>query len=148
MQTRLINRIMVWGIFISAVVLSVVGIVANLYERLWWFDELTHFYSFFAISLLLATLLYGATLTGREEHPLLLILTIAALGLAMGALWEISEWLYDWMVPGNAIKGKQDTMVDLVVDTVGALVAGALAFRSLPSSTPESSGRRIEDQDR
>jgi hypothetical protein len=131
MQTFLINRIMVWGIFISAIVFSVGGLVANLYERLWWFDELIHFYSFFAISLLLAMLLYGATLTGRLEHPLLLLLTIAALGLAMGVLWEIGEWIYDLIREGNVIKDKRDTMIDLMLDAGGALIAGALALRLL-----------------
>ncbi|RIK40439.1 MAG: hypothetical protein DCC55_15040 [Chloroflexi bacterium] len=142
MQPFLKNYILVWSIFVSAVVLSVAGIVANLYERLWWFDEVTHFYSFFAISLLLGTLLYGTTLTGRLQHPLLLLLTVAALGLAVGALWEIGEWIYDLLVAGNMIQDKRDTMTDLVLDAGGALAAGALVLRFIGPADKAASGRR------
>jgi VanZ family protein len=44
----------------------------------------------------------------------------------MGALWEIAEWTYDQFVRPNAILSKTDTIVDLIVDTIGALVAGVI----------------------
>jgi len=44
----------------------------------------------------------------------------------MGALWEIAEWTYDQVVRPNAILSKTDTIVDLIVDTIGALVAGVI----------------------
>lgn len=124
MHTSLGVRITIWSIFISAIVISVGASLANLYERLWWFDEAVHCYSFFAFTLLVATLLYGRTLTGRNQHPVLLLLTIICIGVALGALWEIIEWSYDLIRAGDIIKGKRDTMIDLGFDTIGALVAG------------------------
>ena len=124
MHTSLGVRITIWSIFISAILISVGASWASLYERLWWFDEAVHFYSFFSFTLLVATLLYGLTLTGRNQHPVLLLLTIICIGLALGALWEIIEWSYDLIRAGDIIKGKRDTMIDLVFDAIGALVAG------------------------
>jgi len=43
-----------------------------------------------------------------------------------GTLWEVAEWAYDLVAPGDAIKGKTDTIVDLIADTGGALLAAAL----------------------
>lgn len=47
--------------------------------------------------------------------------------IAIGALWEIAEWGYDQMTPTNDILGKRDTMIDLILDTLGAVVAGILS---------------------
>lgn len=47
--------------------------------------------------------------------------------IAIGALWEIAEWGYDPMTPTNDILGKRDTMIDLILDTLGAVVAGILS---------------------
>jgi hypothetical protein len=42
-----------------------------------------------------------------------------------------AEWAYDALSAGNRILGKQDTMVDLAMDTVGAVLAALLALRIL-----------------
>lgn len=43
MHTSLGIRITIWSIFISAILISIGASWANLYERLWWFDEAVHF---------------------------------------------------------------------------------------------------------
>jgi uncharacterized membrane protein YjdF len=50
------------------------------------------------------------------------------LGVAIGAAWEVGEWFYDALTHGNAIRGKTDTMTDLVADALGALLAAATAL--------------------
>lgn len=74
-------------------------------------------------------LLHGVVLVGAERRPLLFVLTLAAIGLGLGALWEIGEWVFDLVAAGDIIKGKQDTMIDLVVDTFGAIAAGVLMLQ-------------------
>ncbi len=49
-------------------------------------------------------------------------------GIALGALWEVAEWGFDQIAPGDVIKGKHDTIIDIVMDTAGALLAGILAL--------------------
>lgn len=110
---------------------SVAGSVWNLYSEIFWYDEVVHGYSFFALTLVVAVYAYGVVLTGADRYEFLLILTIAGLGLALGALWEIAEWTYDQFVRPNAILAKTDTILDLMVDTAGALVAGVVRMRML-----------------
>jgi hypothetical protein len=50
------------------------------------------------------------------------------ISVAIGTLWEIAEWSYDEVIAGNVIKGKTDTMIDLIVDAIGAVMAGILSI--------------------
>ena len=128
MYTSSRNRAIVWVFVVIAILVNAAGYVLNLYDRFVWFDEVIHTYTSFTITLLLALLLYGDVLSGVRKSPVLLVLTVASLGIAIGALWEIAEWVYDQMVPENAILGKTDTMIDLVLDSLGALAAGIVGI--------------------
>ena len=129
MQTSKSNRAIAWGLLAIAVAANIAGYVFNLYDRFRWFDEAIHGYTTMAITLVLALLLAGGVLVGARDHRLLFVLVAASLGLAIGALWEVAEWAYDQVVAGNVIKGKRDTIIDLILDSFGAIVAGALARR-------------------
>lgn len=115
----------------AALLASGASSVFDLYRKFWWFDEALTCYFSFALTLVLALYAYGALLTGRRRHEVLLVLTLAGLGIACGTLWEMVEWGYDLLVPGNAILGKKDTMIDLTLDAVGGLVAGCIGVRML-----------------
>ena len=128
MYTSSRNRAVVWGFVVIAILVNIGGYALNLYDRFVWFDDVIHTYTSFAITLLLALLLYGDVLSGVRRSPLLLVLTVASLGIAIGALWEIAEWGYDQLVPENAILGKTDTMIDLILDSLGALTAGIVGI--------------------
>jgi VanZ family protein len=135
----LAHRVLLWTILVSALAVNVAGYALNLYERFWWFDDALHFYTPFAITLLLAYLLHGVVLSGVREHAFIFVLTVASLGIAVGALWEIAEWIYDALVPINAILGKSDTMIDLVLDTLGSLLAGVLSVALLKNRETRAS---------
>ncbi len=131
MNTSQGNRGIVWIIIWVAVLANIAGYVFNLYEQFWWFDDVLHGYTIFAITLLLGLLAYGVVLIGHDNHPLLLVLMIASIGLAIGGLWEVAEWAYDQTTAANSILGKTDTIIDLIMDSVGALVAGFLSLGML-----------------
>ena len=124
MSTTQGNRILAWVLLAIAVVANIAGYVLNLYQQIAWFDKALHGYTIFAITLLLGLLVYGLALTGARDHTLLLILMVAAIGVAIGGLWEVAEWAYDQMAASNVIQGKFDTITDMIVDTVGAVAAG------------------------
>jgi len=63
---------------------------------------------------------------GRRSHPVLLFFALTFVGVGMGGVWEMFEWVFDAMTVANSIKGKYDTMLDLVVDTAGAAVAAIM----------------------
>ncbi len=131
MNTSRGNQGIVWIIIGVAVLANITGYMFNLYEQFWWFDHILHAYTIFAITLLLGLLAYGVVLTGLRNHKLLLVLMIASIGIAIGGLWEVAEWAYDHMVASNVILGKTDTIIDLIVDSIGAVVAGFLSLGML-----------------
>lgn len=113
-----------WGLAAAAAALNVLAYALSLYE-LAWFDEALHAFTLFALTFIVACLL-RRDLAAARMLPYCAILV--ACGLALGTLWEFAEWGYDMFSRGNSILGKQDTMVDLVLDTVGAVLAALLAL--------------------
>jgi VanZ family protein len=79
------------------------------------YDELTHAFATFSVSLAFYFLFYRGAVP--RERALALGTSVFTLGVTIGAYWEVFEW-----VMGNRF-GMQDTMTDLIVDSIGALVA-------------------------
>lgn len=131
MSTTRSQKILAWGLLAAGLLFSGVGSLWNLYDAILWYDEVVHGYNFFALTLVVAVYAYGTVLAGADDHGVLLVLVVVGLGLGMGALWEIAEWVYDQFVRPNAILPKTDTIVDLIVDAAGALVAGSVCARML-----------------
>lgn len=126
------QQALAWGLLVIGLLASGAGVVWNLYSKIFWYDEVVHGYNFFALALVVAVYAYGVVLTGTDRHGLLLVLVIAGLGLALGALWEVVEWGYDhFIAKPNVILPKTDTIIDLMVDTAGALLAGFVRLRML-----------------
>jgi VanZ family protein len=124
------NSTLAWTLLAIAVVANIAGYLFNLYSQFWWFDEVIHAYTIFALTLVIALYAYGVVLTGAYRHTFLLILMIAAIGLAIGGLWEVAEWIYDALFTAqNTIKSVPDRLVDLIMDTLGGLVAGWMVVR-------------------
>lgn len=116
-----------WVILGIAIAANAAGYFLNLFSQIKWYDDVVHGYTTFAVTLVVALALYGSVLTGAANHGLLLVLAVTGIGLGIGGLWEIAEWTYDqFFAQGNAIQGKMDTIIDLILDTAGALVAGIL----------------------
>lgn len=127
------------GLIALALLMSAAGSLFGLYSVFGWFDEALHAYFSFTVALLLALYAYGTVLTGGRSHEALLVLAVAGLGLAVGTLWEMWEWLYDLYVTDNVILGKTDTMIDLSLDLAGGVVAGLI---SLPMLKRVKRGRK------
>lgn len=123
------DRILAWLVVLVAVAINIAGYALNLYQRWTWFDEVLHAYTIFALTLLCAVYLYRVALVGARSRPALFILVVAGIGLAIGGAWEVLEWIYDQIASGNAIKGKRDTIIDLVMDAIGGVLAGWAARR-------------------
>lgn len=61
----------------------------------------------------------------------------------MGVLWEIIEWGYDQLANPevDVIKGKRETLTDLILDFGGSLLAGGISLIMLDKPS-ESKQRR------
>ena len=93
------------------------------------YDEIVHAYTTFSVTLAVSFIVYQPMLTLFRNHRWLYILTISSFGLAIGALWEIFEWVT------ATINSLDDTIVDLIMDAIGAIAASLLSLRALQEKT-------------
>ncbi|MDR5700204.1 hypothetical protein [Agromyces aerolatus] len=67
------------------------------------------------------------------------VVVVTALGLALGAMWEMIEWLGKTFVTDEIFVTYTDTIGDLAADGVGGLLAGfAVAFVRLTRRDPDA----------
>ncbi len=108
------------------------GETFGLYDQFVRFDDLVHF----TLPMLTAPVVYIALARldvvpdPRDEthlqHYVGIAVVTAALGISVGALWEIYEWRSDAWLDTALSEGNDDTNGDLVRDTLGALTGAAL----------------------
>ena len=117
---------------IVAMAFTMVGEALGLYDELAWYDRLVHV----VVPLLTAQVLYiGLARLEvlpdlREEtstrHHLGIFVVTAALGVAVGGVWEVFEFTCDAAFGSNLSESNGDTVGDLIADTAGSLAGGAL----------------------
>ena len=107
-------------VFALAALAGALGYVFDLFGEIVPYDELTHAFTTFSVSLALYFLFYGGAVP--ERRAIALGSSVFTLGVTVGAYWEIFEWFF---------VGKYtmaDTISDLLVDSAGALVAALVAL--------------------
>ena len=118
-------------IFVIAALINAGGWAWDLYNKPGPYDEIAHFFTIFAITLSLGYMFYDEMMEGFYDHPILFVLTIASLGLALGAVWEVIEWVADFFTPKQIVSGLTDTITDIMLDGGGALLAALLNLQGL-----------------
>lgn len=136
----------------AAVFLHAVGMV-GLYDRVWWWDHLTHTLSAMVVAGVAYTVVRAVDEHSEKFHvprsrlPLVLLLAT----LAMGLLWEglelgarvVTDWLGLEVIWVNY--GPNDTPLDLVFDAVGALIVSLFGTERL-QGTVESVREWLEER--
>ncbi len=121
--------------FLGAISLFVFGTlflgeVFDFYERFWWWDMLLHGAS--AVGLGIIGFLFVFYLFQGDKYaapPWALAFIGFCFALAIGALWEIFEFGMDELFGLNMQKsGLPDTMTDLIVDGIGAMIGALSGF--------------------
>jgi hypothetical protein len=114
------------------------GEVGDAYELFWWWDVILHTSSGLVLGFIGFLILY--TLYGRQKvsaSAFVLSCFVFSFGLAAGALWEIFEFIVDGLFGTNMQKnGLSDTMADLMVDAIGALIVAVAAHRYATNHSP------------
>ena len=148
-----------WGLRLSpgltfvvtlAVLLHALGMV-GLYEEVWWYDHLTH-----TLSAMLVAAVGYATTRAIDLHsdavsfpPRFLSLFLLLFTLALGVLWEVLEFLARLGAAAIDVEpvliqyGLEDTILDLVFDTVGAVLVALFGTPRLSELT-ESIRERLQ----
>ena len=108
------------------------GEAFGLYDAIEWYDRVVHV----VVPLLASQIIYLCLARmevmpdpSQETLPLHeagMLIAVFALGLAVGALWEIFEWSSDGLFGSELSEGNTDTVGDLIADAGGSLAGGAL----------------------
>ncbi len=113
------------------------GEIYSFYHRFWWWDIMLHTLSGVIIGAIGFSLVYMLNEEERvamELSPAFVAIFSFGFALSIGALWEIFEFLMDSLFGLNMQKsGLVDTMWDLIVDALGALVISVLGYFHLKS---------------
>ena len=113
------------------------GEIHSFYYRFWWWDIMLHTLSGVIIGAIGFSLVYMLNEEERvamELSPVFVAIFSFGFALSIGTLWEIFEFLMDSLFGLNMQKsGLIDTMWDLIVDALGALVVSVLGYLYLKS---------------
>jgi uncharacterized membrane protein YjdF len=119
-----------WVLLLLLLTLALAGGLLGWARDFILFDEIMHFFVPFAASMVACMTLYGKAIKGARSHPVLMVIVVMLIGVGLGALWEIAEWLYGrTLTQVTVTKSNRDTIIDLSLDSVGALLAGIFAVR-------------------
>lgn len=114
------------------------GEINSFYTRFWWWDGLLHTISGLIIALIGFTLVWILNNEKRVRMKLgpgFIAIFAFCFALASGVIWEIFEfWLDSCFGMNMQETGIVDTMWDLIVDSVGALIVSVIGYLYLKGS--------------
>lgn len=118
----------------------------NLYYKFWWWDDLLHFFSGIIIGFIGFIVIYLINHNySMDISPLLVAFFTFTFAVTLGVFWEIGEFALDallghdhqkWGLPPDSFllgkpyqgSGLRDTMSDLIVDCLGALITSFITY--------------------
>lgn len=124
------------------------GEVHGYYTRFWWWDIVLHTSSGFLLGIIGFLLVYVLNESERVDlqmRPGFVAFFAFLFALGAGTVWEIFEFTMDSLFATNMQKpmlgdhsGLTDTMWDLIVDAVGALIISILGYGYLKTTDEDS----------
>jgi hypothetical protein len=135
-----------------ALFLHIGGGVLNLYKTIPGYDILTHFVSSVLVGFLAFVIIYIL-----DKHWEGLQMDVYAMGffvvisaMAMGVVWELFEWSADLIFGSHEQWGLQDTMKDLLVDTIAgifiAIIGVTLVKRGVFDDITDELGKDLDEK--
>ena len=106
------------------------GEIHGYYTKFWWWDIFLHAFSAIIFGFVGFTILYFMySQKAIKARPWAIAIFSFSFAIAIGAVWEIFEFLVDQIFGYNMQKsGLIDTMWDLIVDCAGALFTSTIGF--------------------
>lgn len=115
-------------LFVVAAIVNAAGWVWGLYRPVWGYDEIAHFFTTFAVTLAVGYLVLYVMREHFRMHRLHYVVVVTSFGVTLGAWWEVLEFFI--------LKELHDPVGDIIVDSLGALLAGCLAAWALTKEVP------------
>jgi len=122
-EVILLNTFFLFGSF-------ALGEFQRFYERFWWWDLMLHGLSAFVMGMFGFLVIYIYEKAGRiTVRPFFMTVVAYCIAIAIGAMWEVFEFLMDYGFGFNMQKsGLVDTMTDMMMNQAGALVAVVIGY--------------------
>jgi hypothetical protein len=114
------------------------GSAFDFYYKFWWWDVVLHTSSGFLLGIVGFIMLFVLNQTDQLPQgikPSFLCFFGITFAVTLGVVWEIFEFAVDRLWPVINMQSNEtgvvDTMKDLIVDTVGAVVVAMMAYAYL-----------------
>jgi uncharacterized membrane protein len=127
--------------FVAALLLFLslyLGSAQDYYYRFWWWDIVLHAGSGFLFGIIGFLAIYLLNQTDRiprSMQPTFVCLFAVMFSVFIGVLWEIVEYAVDSIWPSTNMQsgeeGVRDTMNDMIVNLVGAIVVAGIGWAYL-----------------
>ncbi len=113
----------------------IAGGVLSLYRTFPLYDKIAHFISAVFISFLAFIVIYilDEYWEGLHMDKYAMAFFVIVATMAMGVVWEFNEWVTDLVFGTNSQWGLQDTMTDLLVDTIGGIIMAVVGVNMIKS---------------
>ena len=121
--------------------LHIFAILFYFYWSIGWFDVLMHFLGGLSLGVLVfwVVFLSGFLVKKMPGNPYSAVFITFVMVLVIGVLWEVFEYVYD--IAAEPHEYVSDTIVDIIMDSFGALVAGFYGLaKSRPNVPPQTNG--------
>ncbi len=143
----------IWVVTLLFVMAALIfGEIFNFYYKFEAWDTILHTLSGFVIAMVAFIIVKQL----NEEvdirvtlSPFFVSLFAVCFSMAVAVVWEIFEYAMDtWFGTNMQKSGLVDTMEDLIVATIGALIVGVLGYLYLKHGKNNMVGRMIEKQEK
>lgn len=124
------------AVLVAAVTLNAVGWSWGLFQSVWGFDEIAHTVGTLAVTAVTAWYGYKPVHSALRRHGWVMLLAVFTLGAALGAWWEIIEWVGYQLFTRGKIQALDDKISDMVADSIGALLAAGMYRWALRQREP------------
>lgn len=118
------------ALVLLALALPIGSSVFGLYDRVLHWGKLVHGVEGLVVTLVVGLLLLGwRDRAGIDFSDQLVVVVAIFSGMFFGVMWEVVEFVLDWVNYADLQKSNVDTMTDLLWNNVVAVVAAVLAAR-------------------
>jgi uncharacterized membrane protein YjdF len=106
------------------------GTAWDFYARYATYDKITHFLGGVMLTAAAADIIFAIQRRrGRNTSPWRIITIAVVISISLGAGWELYEFFGDRLLDTGRHAGAEDTIYDLISDSVGALVSAVILWR-------------------
>jgi len=122
-KLEIISLMFIYGILF-------IGEVRGFYAEFWWWDILLNFIASIALGFIGLSIMYVLYNEGKiDTHPFFIMLLTFFFAFSIGSLWEIFEYFLDSTFnTGLQQLGLKDTMQDMIVNAIGAIIVSTIGF--------------------